>query len=91
MAPKVLKRKVYTLIETDVFFEKDLKVIEKHYMSQQEVNSQSVAELIYNFFFFYVYEFDTANMIIDIKEGGFTQKKIKDKYPFSIQDPFETL
>ena len=54
-----------------------------------------------------MYEFDSANMVINIKEAGsdsvqrkakngqfikgagFSQKFHKDRFPFSIVDPFE--
>lgn len=57
------------MYETDAFFENDLKVIQEFYMPKEE-NKKSVAQLIYEFFFFYVYEFDSANMVINIKEAG---------------------
>ena len=53
-------------------------------------NKQSVTELIYDFFYFYTYEYDQKNQLINIKDGGFTRKFMRDKYPFSIVDPFET-
>jgi DNA polymerase sigma len=52
--------KAVELYNTDAFFEKDLKVIEQHYMPKEK-NTKSVAELIYEFFYFYVYTFDTDN------------------------------
>lgn len=57
------------MYETDAFFEKDLKVIQQFYMPKEE-NTKSVAELVYDFFYFYLYEFDSANMVINIKEAG---------------------
>lgn len=36
----------------------------------KEENTKSVAQLIYEFFYFYVYDFDSANMVINIKEAG---------------------
>lgn len=36
----------------------------------KEENTKPVAQLIYDFFYFYVYEFDSANMVINIKEAG---------------------
>ena len=45
------------LCETDAFFESDLKVIDAIYMPKER-NTKSVAELIYEFFYFYTYEFD---------------------------------
>ena len=95
------------MYETDAFFEKDLKVIQQFYMPKEH-NTKSVAQLIYEFFYFYVYEFDSANMVINIKEpgsdrverkcrngqvirvgAGFSQKFHRDRFPFSIVDPFE--
>ena len=35
----------------------------------KEENKKSVSELIYEFFYFYVYNFDSANMVINIKEA----------------------
>lgn len=56
----------------------------------KERNTKSIAELIYEFFYFYVYEFDYNNQVIDIKNSsGFSPKCSRDKYPFSIVDPFE--
>ncbi len=97
------------MCETDAFFENDLKIIKDYYMPKEE-NKKSVSELIYEFLYFYVYEFDTSTMVINIKEkwnesvqlvskngqniegrAGFSRKFQKDKYPFSIVDPFEVL
>jgi len=36
----------------------------------KEENTKPVSQLIYQFFYFYVYEFDSANMVINIKEAG---------------------
>ena len=36
----------------------------------KEENTRSVSHLIYDFFYFYLYEFDSANMVINIKEAG---------------------
>jgi len=74
----------------------------------KEENTKSVSQLLYEFFYFYVYEFDPSNMVINIKEAGsdsvsrkakngqslnrgagFTQKFHRDRFPFSIVDPFE--
>jgi len=74
----------------------------------KEENTMSVAQLIYKFFYFYVYEFDSTNMVVNVKEAGsdsvsrkardgktirggagFSQKFHKDRFPFSIVDPFE--
>jgi hypothetical protein len=57
------------MYETDAFFENDLNVIKNFYMPKDE-NTKSVSKLIYEFFYFYVYEFDTANMVINIKDAG---------------------
>lgn len=40
-----------------MFFEKNPKVIMEHYMGKQ-LNEKSVAELVYEFFTFYCYDFD---------------------------------
>lgn len=37
-------------------------------MSKEE-NKKSVGELIYEFLYFYIYEFDSSNMVINIKEN----------------------
>jgi hypothetical protein len=38
-----------------------------------------------------LYEFDPYKQIINIKDGeGFSPKFSRDKFPFSIVDPFET-
>ena len=57
------------MYETDAFFENDLNVIKNFYMPKDE-NIKCVSKLIYEFFYFYVYEFDTANMVINIKDAG---------------------
>mmetsp|Transcript_21780 Transcript_21780/g.33658 ORF Transcript_21780/g.33658 Transcript_21780/m.33658 type:complete len:162 (+) Transcript_21780:2507-2992(+) len=105
---KDINKNVYCMSDTDAFFEKDLDVIKQFYMPKEE-NTKSVSQLIYEFFYFYVYEFDSANMVINIKEDGsdtippldadaspmkgirhgFSQKFRKDRFPFSIVDPFE--
>ena len=36
----------------------------------KEENTKSVAQLIYEFYYFYVYEFDPQNMVINIKDGS---------------------
>lgn len=76
-------------METDAFFENDLKIIDAVYMDKEK-NTQSIAELIYGFFFFYTYDFDQTRQQINVKDGGFTEKETKDKCPFSIVDPFES-
>ena len=56
----------------------------------KERNTKSVSELLYEFFYFYSYEFDSTTQVIDIKNGGgFSPKCSRDRYPFSIVDPFE--
>ena len=57
------------MYETDAFFEKDPEMIKKYYMTG-EPNTKSVAQLIYEFFYFYSYEFDPATMVINIKDGS---------------------
>lgn len=53
-------------------------------------NTKTVAELLYEFFYFYTYEFDQRTQVIDVKNGGgFSLKCSRDRYPFSIVDPFE--
>jgi hypothetical protein len=52
------EEQVYHLEDTDVFFEKDSKIIEKYYMPKER-NVKSVGELIYDFFYFYTYEFNS--------------------------------
>mmetsp|Transcript_28370 Transcript_28370/g.27318 ORF Transcript_28370/g.27318 Transcript_28370/m.27318 type:complete len:200 (-) Transcript_28370:35-634(-) len=83
----------YFLVNTDVFFEKDLKVINDHYLGKDR-NTLSVPELLYEFFYFFTYCFDPQNQVINVKDGenGFAAKSTKeeDKYPYSIVDPFET-
>ena len=76
---------------TDTWFESNLTVIKKEYMNNKQENQKSVAELMYGFFYFYVYEFDQHRQMIDISCGdGFSTKSGKDMYPFSIVDPFDT-
>lgn len=56
----------------------------------KEKNNKGCAELLYEFFYFYNYTFDSSKQVIDIKNGnGFSTKWSGDKYPFSIVDPFE--
>lgn len=55
------------MYETDAFFENDQKTIKDYYMPKEE-NKKSVSELIYEFLYFYVYEFDSSNMVINVKE-----------------------
>ena len=59
-------------------------------MPKEGRNMKTVAELLYEFYFFYLYEFDSSTQVIDIKNGGgFSPKCSRDRYPFSIVDPFE--
>lgn len=84
-------KQVYCLTETDTFYEDDFKVIDEVYLPKEgSRNTKSVAELVYEFFYFYVYEFDCNKRVIDVKNGGgFSPKCSRDRYPFSIVDPFE--
>ena len=66
------------MYETDAFFEKDPKIIKDYYISKEK-NNKSIALLIYEFFHFYVYEYDTLNMVINIKETGSEALKLKSK------------
>jgi DNA polymerase sigma len=62
------------MIETDAFFENNLSVIAKEYISQQQ-NTASVGQLLYEFFVFFLYEFDPNNQVISVKEpSGFARK-----------------
>ncbi len=82
-------KQVYCLTETDTFFENDFKLIEEYYMPKVR-NTKTVAELLYEFFFFYTYEFDYHTQVIDVtNRTGFSRKCSRDRYPFSIVDPFE--
>jgi len=84
-------RQVYCLTETDAFFELDFKIIQEYYLPKEGGrNTKTVAELLYEFFYFYTYEFDSHSQVIDVKNGGgFSPKCSRDRYPFSIVDPFE--
>ena len=80
------------MIETDAFFENNLKTIQQHYLPKQGTpkNTASVGQLIYEFFVFYLYEFEPTSQVISIKEpSGFARKCQNDKLPFSIVDPFD--
>jgi hypothetical protein len=80
---------MYCLTDTDCFFENDFKLIQEFYMPKER-NTKSIAELIYEFYFFYTYQYDSTSYVIDVTSGtGFSEKWTKDKYPFSIVDPFE--
>ncbi len=64
------------MIETDAFFESDPDVINSDYLPKPDKrNTSSVGQLLYEFFVFYLYEFDPANEVISIKElTGFARK-----------------
>ena len=66
------------MYETDVFYEDDLKVIKEFYLPKEE-NKKSVAQLIYDFLYFYVYDFDPEYMVINIKEPGSESMSFKAK------------
>ena len=61
-----------------MFYEDDLKVIKEFYLPKEE-NKKSVAQLIYDFLYFYVYDFDSENMVINIKEPGSESMSFKAK------------
>ena len=63
-----LDRNQYCLYDTDVFFETDIEVIKEKYLPQQQ-NNDSVPELLFQFFYFYLYRFDQENHIINVKDG----------------------
>ena len=80
------------MIETDAFFEGDLNVIAKEYIIKdpEQRNKASVGQLLYEFFVFFLYEFDPNSQVISVKEpSGFARKCQSDKLPFSIVDPFD--
>ena len=57
------------MIETDAFFESNLEVIQREYMPKDgKRNTASVGQLLYEFFVFFLYEFDPLNEVISIKE-----------------------
>jgi hypothetical protein len=56
------------MIETDAFFESDLSVISKKYLQEDRRNTATVGQLLYEFFVFFLYEFDPVNEVISIKE-----------------------
>ncbi len=88
-ASKDPKDATFCLTETDTFFEQDFKIIQEFYMTKER-NTKSVAELIFDFYYFYSYEFSQNSQVIDIKSPkGFSTKFSRDKFPFSIVDPFE--
>lgn len=66
------------MYETDAFFENDLKIIKDNYLPKEE-NNKSVALLIFEFFHFYVYDYDSSNMVINIKETDSKTLKLKSK------------
>ena len=45
------------MIETDAFFESNLQVIKDHYMPKV-LNTTPASQLLYEFFVFYLYEFE---------------------------------
>ena len=60
--PKDPSKQVYCLTETDTFFESDFKIIQEFYMAKEGGrNTKTVAELLYEFFYFFVYEFDPSS------------------------------
>ena len=73
------------MIETDAFFESDPEVIKTDYLPQEgKRNTSSVGQLLYEFFVFFLYEFDASSEVISIKElNGFARKFQPDKLPFS--------
>ena len=78
------------MIETDAFFESNLQIIDKEYTSKMEKNDSPIGKLLYEFFVFFLYEFDPASQVISVKEpSGFARKCQSDKLPFSIVDPFD--
>jgi len=84
--------KVFCMIETDAFFENNQKIIQQEYLpkASQPKNTATVGQLLYEFFVFFLYEFDHNKQVISIKEpGGFSRKCQPDKLPFSIVDPFD--
>ena len=77
------------MIETDAFFESNLSVIAKEYIGPKK-NDSGIGKLLYEFFVFFLYEFDPASQVISVKEpSGFARKCQSDKLPFSIVDPFD--
>ena len=77
------------MIETDAFFENNLATIQKEYLGASR-NTATVGQLLYEFFVFFLYEFDPASQVISVKEpSGFARKCQSDKLPFSIVDPFD--
>ena len=81
---KDLNKNIYQMHETDIFFENDLNTIKDHYMPKEE-NEKSVGELIYEFLYFYVYEFDSSNMVINIKENRSEAVQLISKNGLKIQ------
>lgn len=68
--------KMFCMFETDAFFETDLNIIKNEYMPKDgKRNTAPVGQLLYEFFVFFLYEFESASTVISIKEtGGFTRK-----------------
>ena len=49
--------RVFCMIETDAFYESNLKVIKESYLPVER-NEASCGQLLYEFFVFYLYEFE---------------------------------
>ena len=61
--------RLFCMIETDAFFESDLDVINTKYLPKEDKrNTATVGQLLYEFFVFFLYEFDPAIEVISIKE-----------------------
>ena len=60
--------RLFCMIETDAFFESDLSVISKKYLQEDRRNTATVGQLLYEFFVFFLYEYDPVNEVISIKE-----------------------
>jgi len=60
--------RLFCMIETDAFFESDLSVISKRYLQEDRRNTATVGQLLYEFFVFFLYEYDPVNEVISIKE-----------------------
>ena len=68
--------RLFCMIETDAFFENDLDIIKSKYLPKEDKRNQSsVGQLLYEFFVFYLYEYDSTSEVISIKEpNGFAKK-----------------
>ena len=51
----------------------------------KEENKKTVAELIYEFLYFYIYEYDSSSMVINIKEVRSEAVQLKSKNGQSIK------